>query len=436
MIAMAAYRRVRGGLPAEAVSCRPPPAASADRRGPSHTDDQPVMRQEQSAGGDDTVPYDRDLVRSGRTSRRPEPRRQGASRPPSRRRGARARRRGPFGRTLRTILLLVLITVVVGGVLLFLRAASFNAAVSSAIFPSSALLWDLNGSERVNVLMVGYGGGDHDGAYLADSIQILSIDPATDTTTTVPIPRDLWIEGIGAFSQNGKVNEIYAVGHGAVDGDEATRLDNAGDLMAEVLSDVTGLRIDHWLAIDFAGFKEMVDAVGGVTVDNPVAFDYTTIEEFHRAGRWEMGGFPAGEIHLDGDQALAYARARYTSVIAESNDFARSVRQARILGALRTSLGSGGLGSIVPGLGLMDAMEGRVRTDMSAIDLFLLSSHLSSDRRVEMTEDVALTATTNTIGQYILVPIGWSGPGDYGGLQAYLATELARSVESGPSDAP
>ena len=63
-------------------------------------------------------------------------------------------------------------------------------------FPSSALLGSLNGDERVNVLLVGYGGPDHDGPYLADSIQILSIDPTTDTTTTIPIPRDLWIEGV------------------------------------------------------------------------------------------------------------------------------------------------------------------------------------------------------------------------------------------------
>jgi LCP family protein required for cell wall assembly len=393
-----------------------------------------VRRQAQYARNDDTVPYDRDLIRSGGASRRGDRRRQ-ASGPP-RRRASPRRRRGSFGRTLRTILLLALLAVLVGGVLLFLRAASFNAAVSSAPFPSSALLWDLNGSERVNVLMVGYGGGDHDGAYLADSIQILSIDPTTDTTTTVPIPRDLWVEGIGTFGQNGKVNEVYAVGHGAVEGDEAARLDNAGDLMAAVLSEVTGLRIDHWLAIDFAGFQEMVDAVGGVTVDNPVAFDYTTIEEFHRAGRWEMGGFAAGEIHLSGAQALAYARARYTSVVAESNDFARSVRQARILGALRTKIGEGGIGAILPGLGLMDAMEQRVRTDLSAIDLFLLSSHIASDRRVELTEDVALTATTNTIGQYILIPSGWTGPGDYGRLQGYLASELARPVEPDGADAP
>ena len=388
------------------------------------------------AFSDDTVPYDRELIRSGGTARRADRRQASRPEPPRRRAQRRRRRPGSFFRTLRTLLLLVLLAAIVVGVLLFLRGGTFNAAVSSAPYPSTALLWDLNGSERVNVLMVGYGGGDHDGAYLADSIQVLSIDPSTNTTTTIPIPRDLWIEGIDAFSQNGKVNEVYAVGHGSVDGDEAARLDAAGARMAEVLTEVTGLRIDHWLAIDFAGFREMVDAVGGVTVDNPVAFDYTTIEEFHRAGRWEMGGFPTGEIHMDGDEALAYARARYTSVVSESTDFARSIRQARIISALRTKLGAGGIGSIIPGLGLMDAMEQRIRTDLSAIDLFLLSSHLSSDRRVELTEDVALVATTNTIGQYILIPIGWTGPGDYGGLQDYIATELARSDEIGSADAP
>jgi polyisoprenyl-teichoic acid--peptidoglycan teichoic acid transferase len=396
-----------------------------------------VRRHALYAGDDVTVPYDRELIRSGGASQRGERRRQGSSARPPRRREPRSRWPGSFWRSVRTTILLLLFALIVVSVLLFIRAATFNAAVSSAPFPSTALLWDLNGSERVNVLMVGYGGGDHAGAYLADSIQILSIDPETDTTTTVPIPRDLWIEGIGGYGQNGKVNEVYSVGHGAVEGDESARLDNAGELLADVLSEVTGLEIDHWLSIDFAGFQEMVDAVGGVTVDNPVAFDYTTIEEFHLQGRWEMGGFDAGEIHLDGDQALAYARARYTSVVSESNDFARSVRQARILAALRTKLGAGGIGSILPGLALMDAMEQRVRTDLSAIDLFLLSSHLSSDRRVELTEDVALTATTNTIGQYILIPSGWTGPGDYGGLQAYLATELERAVEAGAAtDAP
>ena len=72
---------------------------------------------------------------------------------------------------------------------------------------------------------------------------------------------------------------------------------------------------------------------------------------------------------------------------------------------------------------------------MSVIDLALVSSHLSSDRRIELSEGPVLTATTNTIGQYILVPTGWTGPGDYGGLQAYIADQLAQPIPSAsPSD--
>jgi LCP family protein required for cell wall assembly len=390
-----------------------------------------VRRQAQYTRDDDTVPYDRELIRSGGARSR-DRRRQAVSRPPPRaRRAAPQRRPGGFLRAVRTVLLVLLLFAVVGGVLLGMRAAAFNATVTDTPFISTSLLFPLNGSDRVNVLMVGYGGEGHDGAYLADSIQVLSIDPSTDTTTTIPIPRDLWIEGVSGFSQNGKINEVFSVGRGSTG-----EIDDGAALLAEVASDVTGLEIEHWLTIDFGGFRDMVNAVGGVTVENPVAFDYTTIEQFHREGRWEMGGFPAGQIQLDGDEALAYSRARYTSVPSESTDFARSVRQARIISALRSRLGDGGLFAIGPGLGLMDAMEGRVRTDLSVIDLFLLSGHLSSDRRVELTEDVVLRAMTNTIGQYILVPMGWTGPGDYDGIRTYLASELAEPVEQSGADAP
>jgi polyisoprenyl-teichoic acid--peptidoglycan teichoic acid transferase len=329
------------------------------------------------------------------------------------------------------VLLLALVAVIVVTVLVGMRAASFNETVSSASFPSTQLFGALNGSDRVNVLMIGYGGEGHDGAYLADSIQIMSIDPETDTTVTIPIPRDLWVEGVAAYPQNGKINEVFS--SGVVNGD----LDSGGALMADVLSDVTGLEIEHSISIDFTGFKEMVDAVGGVTIRNPVAFSYTTNEQQHRNGRWPTGTFDRGRIHLDGTQALAYARARYTSVVAESTDYARSVRQARIMAALRSSVGDGGVGAILPGLGLMDAMEGRVRTDVSAIDLFLLSSHLSSDRRIELSEGPVLTATTNTNGQYILIPNGWTGPGDYGAIHDYLSGELAAvATPASASDAP
>ncbi|HET9878991.1 MAG TPA: LCP family protein [Candidatus Limnocylindria bacterium] len=345
-------------------------------------------------------------------------------------RAPRERRRAPIGRILKIGLLLVVILAVVGGVLLFQRVSRFNDAVSSAGTVSSALFGPLNGQDRVNVLLIGYGGETQAGGagFLADSMNIYSIDPATDTTTVIPVPRDFWVEGFpDILPENGKLNEVFAVGHlrgGIEEGARAT---------AEVLSGVTGLRIDHWMAMDFLGFREMVDAVGGVTVQNPTAFEYTWIEERWLAGNFDGGSFAAGTLHLDGDQALSYARARYTSVVSESSDFARSVRQQRIMGALRSKLGDGGLSSFGPGLSLMDALEGRLETDLSAIDLFLLSGHLGIDRRIELTEDVILQATRNTIGQYILVVIGRATPDDYTPLHRWLAERLAEPIEPAAS---
>jgi anionic cell wall polymer biosynthesis LytR-Cps2A-Psr (LCP) family protein len=151
-------------------------------------------------------------------------------------------------------------------------------------------------------------------------------------------------------------------------------------------------------------------------------------ETDYRNGFFDGGQFAAGPIQLTGEQALTYARARYTSDPAESGDFARSIRQQRVLAALRSKLGDGLPGSIGPGLALMDALSTHMATDLSAIDLALLSGHLSPDRRVEMKEGVILQATTTTDGRYVLVVIGRATGADYSPLHAFLAAELARPI--------
>jgi LCP family protein required for cell wall assembly len=341
---------------------------------------------------------------------------------------ARPSRPGRWKRNLVLFLVIVLLSGCTGSWLLWQRVAAFNDKVSSAGSLSSSLLFPLMGSDRLNVAMYGYGGPEHGGgSYLADSIIIVSIDPKTDTTTMIPIPRDLWIQGLPEIPNNAKVNEAFA------DGFVRGGVYEAGRALTTVLSKVTGLPIEHWLALDFTGFKAMVDAVGGVTVDNPVAFGYTWSEGHYFAGIWDGGSFDAGTIFLDGTHALDYARTRYTSVQAESSDFARSVRQQRVLAALRGKLGGGGLGSLGPGLTIMDAIAGTpehplLATDLSAIDLYLLSGHFGADRRIELTEGVILEATSNSIGQYILVVIGRASGSDYAPLQAYLRDELARPL--------
>jgi LCP family protein required for cell wall assembly len=351
---------------------------------------------------------------------------------PQRRSRRSAPRRGHWKRNLVWILLIVLLSGCTGSWLLWQRVAAFNDEVSSAGSVSSSLMFPLMGDERVNVAMYGYGGPEHGGgSNLADSIMILSIDPKTDTTTLIPVPRDLWIQGLPEIPNNAKINEAFA------DGFVRGGVFEAGRAATKVLAKVTGLTIEHWMALDFTGFKAMVDSVGGVTVDNPVPFAYTWAEENYFAGIWDGGSFNAGPIFLDGTLALDYARSRYTSVQAESSDFARSVRQQRVLAALRAKLGGGGLGSLGPGLAIMDALKGLMATDLSAIDLYLLSGHLNPDRRIELTEGVILEATSNSDGQYILVVIGRASGSDYAPLQAYIQTQLAQPISTPvPSPSP
>ena len=378
----------------------------------SHATETPRARRIREAAERDAALHERGVDPLAQARRSPD---RAAPRTP--------RRRRSLKRTLAILLLILLLSGCTGGWLLWQRVAAFNDDVSSASSLSSALFFPLMGSERINLAMYGFGGPEHGGGtYLADSITILSIDPQSNTTTLIPIPRDLWVQGLPEIPDNAKMNEAFA------DGYVRGGVSEAGRAATEVLSKLTGLKIEHWMAIDFAGFKKVVDTVGGVTIDNPVAFSYTWSEDNYHAAIWDAGSFAAGRITLDGDAALSYARSRYNSVPSESSDFARSVRQQRVLAALRARLGSGGLGSLGPGLAMMDALKGQMKTDLSAIDLYLLSSHLGADRRIELTEGVILEATSNSLGQYILVVIGRRDGNDYTPLQAYLQAELTRPI--------
>ena len=333
-------------------------------------------------------------------------------RPAPRRRPARRN----WGRRIKVFFVLLLITIVAALVFAFQRAAAFNEAVSTESPFSMRAFGPFAGGDRINILFLGHGNEEHGGAFLSDSINLLSIDRETDTTSLIPIPRDLWVEGIPQVPQNMKINEALAIGYYA-DG-----LENGAELAAETVAHVTGLTVHGWITLDFQGFEAMVDAVGGITVDNPTAFSYTWGEAEYAAGQWE-GSFDAGTLELDGSEALSYARNRYTSVVSESSDFARSVRQQRVLQAIRAEMT--GWRTVTNGLALSQALEGHLHTNLSVWDLAMLAGKLDVDRRIELSEDVILQATLNSIGQYVLVVIGRSTPSDYTPLHEYIQEQLS-----------
>ena len=131
---------------------------------------------------------------------------------------------------------------------------------------------------RINVLLLGYGGGGHDGAYLTDSVMVLSFDQQTKKGAMISVPRDLWVKmplqaNSGSYF---KLNTAYAIGE---DDDgfpnksaEYKGAAGGGNLAATVVGGILGLKIDYWVAVDFHAFRSVVDALGGVDVDVEKAF--------------------------------------------------------------------------------------------------------------------------------------------------------------------
>jgi len=328
-------------------------------------------------------------------------------------------------RRILLILAVVLLAFIVGGsALLWSRASAFNDKVSTASALSSKLWGPLGGEQPVNVLLIGHSPGGRDGPYLADSLTLLSIDPKHDQTTAISIPRDLWIQGNAALPGNGKVNEAFALGH------KEGGFPEAGDRTSRLISDVTGLRIDGWISLDFLGFAKMVEAVEGITLDNPRTFRWALGAD-QLAAKEYAGTFRAGELQLGGIEAMRFARARYTDTPIESSDFARADRQQLLLGAIRNRLDVGVPG-LMRGLALLDALSGRLHTNLSVIDLSLLAEHLSPNHRIRLAEGKILEAKRNSVGQYILLAIGRSSASDLRPIRTYIARALANPENAGP----
>lgn len=209
----------------------------------------------------------------------------------------------------------------------------------------------------INILLLGIGGGKHEGPDLTDTIIVAHINPLKNTAQLFSIPRDLWISDIGS-----KINGAYANGQ---------EKGGKGILLAKtVVQKVTGLPIDYVIVLDFAGFIKMVDELGGLDVHVHNTFDdYLYPDEGRETDlcgksqddakaaatlsaeldiakifpcRYRHIHFDKGISHMDGQTALTFVRSRHAEGI-EGSDFARSVRQHEVIAALKKKVFSLGL---------------------------------------------------------------------------------------------
>lgn len=295
-------------------------------------------------------------------------------------------------------------------VLAIVGAAGWSA-MRLATTSSNPLAFELpSGAQRIVIL--GYGGGDHPGAYLSDSMVLVVRDAGKQAE--VSIPRDLWVQLPPSSGRYAKINEALQ------DGYDSGGVNAGGDLAARKVADVVGLSITGWVLEDFQGFRQLVDALGGVDVNAPRAFSaqYPVNDNPDVDARWKVIHFDAGRQHMDGERALEYARARYADNPQEASDFARAARQQLLIAAIRQKVASPA--GVLRFLPLVNAAAGVVHTNLPPLDLASFVAGFRADQAKHVALDSVLVDGRSADGQDILLPRS----GNYALISDYVKSQL------------
>jgi LCP family protein required for cell wall assembly len=314
------------------------------------------------------------------------------------------RRRGKLGKKIFFVLLLIVL--ISGGYVGVKALAATRSIISKSHGTAPGLSNSISltqlkgeGSGRVNILLLGIGGPGHDGPNLSDTMLVMSIDPKTKDVAMLSIPRDLYVKIPGHGT--GKINGANSDG---------------GPLLAEkVVSNIIGVPIHYYIQVDFSGFKQAIDAVGGVDVtvtktlsDNFYPCDDTSKNKFGYCPIY----FKAGTQHLNGTKALQFARSRETT-----SDFDRAARQQQVIIALRQkALEASTLTNPIALGSLIDAVGSHVKTDMQLSDMKKLALIA---KEVDTTKVVTKVLSTGPEG--LLVEDGPYVPTGFGYIEVPAA---------------
>ncbi|MFK3981405.1 LCP family protein [Micromonospora sp. NPDC050397] len=244
--------------------------------------------------------------------------------------GKNPRKRGKGRRIALIVVLVVVLLAGVGvvGIGLYLRSVESGIERVDAFesVPEEARPQkEVAAKDAMNILMLGSDSRDPDSSSgsRTDTIILAHIPKDRSSAQLISIPRDTWV----------KVPKSKDGRHGGVESKINSAYSWGGvSLMVQTVESYTNVRVDHVAMVDFAGFKEIVDALGGVTVDVDVAFTSTHYLDKQRK-------FVKGPMKMDGATALDYARERYAFA---DGDFARIRHQQQVIKAILDKAASGG----------------------------------------------------------------------------------------------
>jgi len=284
--------------------------------------------------------------------------------------------------------------------------------------------------DRINILLLGMGGKNHDGGGLTDTIMLASLKPSTKEVAMISIPRDMSIPwpGHGWI----KINNINAYA-------EVSDPGSGSQELAMSLEELLDIKIHYYARIDFDGFTKVIDELGGleVNVDNTLD-DYRypirgQEDNENYFSRFEHLHFDKGWQRMDGELALKYARSRHAEGI-EGSDFARARRQQKIIEAVKEELFSSHT-FLRPGLisKIIGHVNDHLDTNLSIgemVKFWNLFKDVHGDSISNSVLDDGpggfLVASRSTAGAYILIPRF----GNYNALKDYVQNIFSNSSEN------
>ncbi|AIY72962.1 TPA: LytR family transcriptional regulator BpsX [Bacillus tropicus] len=172
----------------------------------------------------------------------------------------------------------------------------------------------------------------------SDSQMLFTLNPQKKSMQITSIPRDSYTEIVGKGKKD-KINHAYAFG--------------GIDMAVKTLENFLNVPVDHYIEVNMSGFQDVVDAFGGVDINNDLEFNY------------EGSHFTKGNIHLNGTEALRYSRMRYED---PRGDFGRQIRQRQIIQGVIKKGAS--VSSLINYGDVLKAIEKNVKTSLSQVQMF------------------------------------------------------------------
>ncbi len=245
-----------------------------------------------------------------------------------------------------------------------------------------------------NVLIVGIDTRENTQLLNTDVIIVGSYNHETKNIVMISVPRDFHAQTHLDKIWFNKINSTYMVNE--------KKLEGSGlPVLEQVVEGITGLEIQYHAMIDFNGFVDLIDAVGGVYVN--VENSFTDYMYPLRSG-YQTISFKAGPQLMDGDTALKYARSRHSQQNGEGSDYARARRQQKVIDALKDAiLSSETLLNPTKLMNMFSSVQNNVKVSEFTLEDIQAGVNILKNMKDDTTSSTYSFVLDPTIGNYSLI---------------------------------